>query len=196
MSSIPIDERGRRSWQQAPDVAGTIAALIIKHRPAMNLIARGLGIAGSSLSDFVHGCDASGNKSTAILGFLKREGVEPIVGKYFAGHAAVIQGASPVASYTVTVGHFADAPWPGARAVTKWIDDTGVEHKSVEAAAMASKRAKVMQAARALAETHTEHKDFVRAIMEHGDLVIALAEAIRDERALDAVLTGKAAVAA
>jgi hypothetical protein len=49
----------------------------------------------------------------------------------------------------------------------------------------------VVHAANALAHTHTEHKDFVRAIMEHGDLVIALADAIKDERSLAKVIASQ-----
>jgi hypothetical protein len=125
VNKVPLDGRGRRSWQHAPDLAGKIAALVIKHGPAagfeIDRSAASMGVGRGPLRHFIHGRTTGGAKWPAIVGVMQREGVEPLAGRY-AAESARIERTVQTATSTKDTVH------PGARPIMMWQDDDGNTH--------------------------------------------------------------------
>jgi hypothetical protein len=151
VAKVPIDERGRRSWQQAPDIAGQVAAIVIRSGIGICEAESMLGMGRSTMSKFLRGRNSSGERCPAITGAMRREGIEPIGDERYVLSRRNAD-RRPRSLATPSVGDIAITVPSGVEPVMMYRDANKVLHDTPEKAAQANVHVERGKAARRFAD--------------------------------------------
>src|SRR5574338_393265 len=180
VATVPIDNRGRRSWEDCPNTIAAMMAPILKYGPGLGLtldgVAKAIGTSRKTLSFFVRGRASNGEKWRALAGAMRKAGVEPVVNRYNSPQPTSALSSTPAPVPVAKV----PASIPGARFAPAWLDDFDVRHDTAEKAAEASKIGRAHKAAMVLVKrlwtswSEADQRDVAT------DIVVLHAEAVKD----------------